>query len=295
MSPNPATSFADPAPSDPVPDQPESCSHCALGRRVEQRLAMLQELAELGMATARVAKQRIVEQAEREGGAAPDPTGARDAIAKSFQLDFVRASQSVRQTLALQEKIEQDHLARIDREAAAAAARKAAAAQRRAAARQARIAQRKALIGQELGRVIRAKASPRNVYTLIDKLNARLRPKRLDSDFGDAPLYEILLRICRTLGVPEEWARQWDEAAEPEGSAPGKAPAPIPVPKPTKAAEAAKTAVPARSAGPSEAEAPPRQRQSAPPPPWAVPGNPPPPTTATALALCLAAPGTGPP
>ena len=289
MSPNPATASADSAPSDPAPDQHEACPHCALGRRVEQRLAMLQELAELGMAAATAAKQRIVEQAERERGAAPDPTGARDQIAKSFQLDFARAAQAVRQTLALQEKIEQDHLARIDREAAEAKARKAAAAQRRAAERQAKIARRKALIGQELGRVIRAKAAPRNVHTLIDNLHARLRPERLDSDFGDVPLREIFLRICRNLGVPEEWSRQWGEDAEPEGSESGEAPAPI------HAAGPAKPEAPPETASPNETEATKQQRPDGSPPAAALqdrrsaapPGNP--------SAPRLAAQGTGPP
>jgi len=307
MSPHPATTSADPAPNDPAQDQPDVCPHCALGRRVEQRLAMLHELAELGMAAARVAKQRIVGQAERETGAAPDPTGARDQIAKSFQLDFARAAQAVRQTLALQEKIEQDHLARIDREAAAAAARRAEAAARRAAERQANIERRKAQIGQEFRRVIRAKAAPRNVETLIANLNVRLWPERLDTDFGDVPLYEIFLRICRSLGVPEEWARQWDDESGAEDAKPADAPAPI------RAAEPAKPAEPGKTTGARKAEPPPQRRQSTPPPPWAVPGNRPP-AAATAMALCLAvpdnrspgpapappnpgldAPGTGPP
>jgi len=306
MSPNPTTAFADPAPSDPAPDQPEACPHCALGRRVEQRLAMLQELAELGMAAATAAKQRIVEQAERERGMAPDPTGARDQIAKSFQLDFSRAAQAVRQTLALQEQIEQDYLARTDREAAAAAARRAEAARHRAAVRQANIQRRKAQIHQELERAIRAKCEPRNLHSLLDNLHARLRPERLDSDFGDVPLREIFLRICRSLGVPESWSRQWGEDAETESSEPADTPAPIRAAEqaqttgPAKTAEQAQTAEqpqtaePAKAAGPGKAKAPPQRRQSA-PPPWAVSDNRPSPATATALALCLAATGAGPP
>jgi hypothetical protein len=135
--------------------------------------------------------------------------------------------------------------------------------------------------------VIRAKAAPRNVETLIANLNVRLRPERLDTDFGDVPLREILLRICRNLGVPEEWARQWGD--DPEDAKPADAPAPIHTTAPTETAE------PIQSAGPSEAKPSPQRRQSTPPPPWTVPGKPPVAATATALALCLAAPGTGPP
>jgi len=289
MSPNPATAFADQAPNDPAPDQPEACPHCALGRRVEQRLTMLQELAELGMAAATAAKQRIVEQAERERGMAPDPTGARDQIAKNFQLDFSRAAQAVRQTLALQEQIEQNHLARIDREAAAAAARRAETARRRAAQRQANIERRKARIRQEIERVIRAKAAPRNLYSLIDKLHARLRPERLDSDFGDAPLREIFLRICRSLGVPDEWSRQWGEDDEAEEAEAGRAPAS------THAMGPANDARPPESAGPDEAEAPPERPRSMSPLPDARQDNRSSAPAATPPDPCRAAPGTGPP
>jgi hypothetical protein len=281
-------------PTAPQPDQPDSCPHCVLGHRVERRLAMLDQLAELAMAAAVVAQRKILEQDERDRAAGPDPTGARAEIAKHLQLDFARAAQAVRQTLALQEKIEQDFRTLIDRQAAEAAARRAEAAQRRAAERQANIARRKARIRQELGRVIETKAAPGNVNELIANLNIRLRPERLDSDFGDIPLREIFLRICRNLGVPEEWVRQWDEGSEPEGSAPGAAPAPMPAPKPTETAEPAKSSEPAKTAGPSEAKASPQRRQNA-PPPWAVPGNLSATPAATALALCLAAPGTGPP
>jgi hypothetical protein len=278
-------------PTTPEPDQPETCPHCALGRRVERRLAMLDQLAELAMSAAMAAERKIVEQAERDRAAAPDPTGARDRIAKNLQLDFARAAQAVRQTLALQEKIEQDFRALTDRQAAEAAARRAAAAQRRAAAarhraaeRQAHIERRKAQVKHDLGQVIRAKARPGTLETLLAHLSIQLRPERLDSDFGDVPLREVFLRICRNLGLPAEWSRQWDE--EPDGSAPDAAPAPSPAPKP------ANTANPA---GAGDAKVAPQRRQSAPPPPWAVPGKPPVVTAATALALCLAAPGTGPP
>jgi hypothetical protein len=289
MNAHPATPSADPAPNDPCEDRQEACPHCALGHRVEQRLAMLQELAELGMTAARVAKQRIVDQAERERGTPPDPTGASDRIAKSFQLDFARAATAVRQTLALQEKIEQDFRARTDRQEAEAAARRAEAAQRRAAERQARAERRRNQVQAELTRVIRAKATPREAPSLLGSLNAWLRPERLDSDFGDAPLHEIFLRICRTLGVPESWSRQWGEDSETEDSGPTDAVAPIHV------AEPAKTAEPGETTGPKKAEPPTRRQQNAPPPPWAVPKSRPSASAATALALCLAVPGTGPP
>ena len=272
--------------SAPDPDHPDACPHCALGRQVEQRLAMLQELAELGMAAARVAKQRIVDQAERERGAAPDPTGAQDAIAKSFQLDFARAALAVRQTLALQERIEQDFRARTDRQEAEAAARRAEAAQRLAAERQARAEHRRNQVQAELTRVIRAKATPKEAPSLLGSLNARLRPERLDSDFGDAPLHEIFLRICRTLGVPKSWSRQWGDEPDPVDAARDAAVTPIRAAGPTNDLR------PNESAGPDVAAVPPERRQDASPPLGAapdrssiaapgLPGEDPPPLAAT--------------
>jgi len=275
--------------STPDPDHPEACPHCALAGRVERRLAMLDQLAELAMTAAVVAQRRIVDQAERERGAPPDPTGASDQIAKNFQLDFARAAPAVRQTLALQEKIEQDFRGRTDRQEAEAAARRAEAVQRRAAERQARAEHRRNQVQAELTRVIRAKATPREAPSLLGSLNAWLRPERLDSDFGDAPLHEIFLRICRTLGVPESWSRQWGEDSKTEDAAPADAVIPI------RAAEPAKTAEPGKATGPKQAEPPPHRRPSAPPPPWTVPKSRNSASAATALALCLAAPGTGPP
>ena len=195
---------------------------------------MLQQLAELAMDAAVVARQRIVDQAERERGAAPDPTGASDRIAGNLQLDFSRAAQAVRQTLALQEKIEQDERLRHDRQAAEAA-------QRRAAERQANIERRKARIQQDLERVIKAKLPPAQTHPLINNLNTRLKPERLDWDFGDAPLREIFLRICRNIGVPESWSQQWDDEPDPADEAAAEAVAPIPGAAPANDARSHKT------------------------------------------------------
>jgi len=250
---------------------------------------MLDQLAEFAMTAAAAAKQRIVDQAERERGAPPDPTGASDRIAKSFQLDFARAALAVRQTLALQEKIEQDFRARTDRHEAEAAARRAEAAQRRAAERQSRAEHRRTQIRGELGRVIKAKASPDEASSLIVRLNDRLRPEYLDSDFGDAPLHEIFLRICRTLGVPESWSRQWGEDFETEDTAPADAPAPI------RAAGPANVARSQEAAAPKKAETPPQRRQGTPPLFGAVPDGRSSTSAVALLASGLSVAGTGPP
>jgi len=274
--------------SAPDPDHPEACPHCALGRQVEQRLAMLQELAELGMSAARVAQQRIVDQAECERGTPPDPTGASDRIAKSFQLDFARAATAVRQTLALQERIEQDYRARTDRQEAEAAARRAEAAQRLAAERQARAEHRRNQVQAELTRVIRAKATRKEAPSLLGSLKAWLKPERLDSDFGDAPLHEIFLRICRTLGVPEEWSRQWGEDSDTVDAARDAAVTPI------RATGPANDARPHETADPGEVEALPR-RQDTPPPFGTAPDSRSAAAEAAPPAPSLASGGTGPP
>jgi hypothetical protein len=171
-------------------------------------------------------------------------------------------------------------------QAADAAARQAEAAQRRAAERQANIERRKARIGLDLTRVIKAKLPLAQAEPLIFNLNARLKPERLDWDFGDAPLRDIFLRICRNLGIPEEWSRHWDDEPDPEDARRADAPAPI------HAARPANDAGPHGTAGPGDAEASPQRRHEAMPPPGTVPDGR---LTAASPVSRLLAPGTGPP
>jgi hypothetical protein len=63
-------------------------------------------------------------------------------------------------------------------------------------------------------------------------LNARLKPERLDWDFGDAPLRDIFLRICRNLGIPESWSQQCDDEPDPIDVASAGVVTPIPAAEP---------------------------------------------------------------
>jgi hypothetical protein len=72
-------------------------------------------------------------------------------------------------------------------------------------------------------------------------------------------LREIFLRICRNLGVPEEWSRQWDDEPDPADAARDNAAAP-------RAAAGPTDDLRPRAADPDAAEAPPEGRQKASPP-----------------------------
>jgi hypothetical protein len=117
-----------------------------------------------------------------------DPDASNEAACE-ISLAFTRIAKTVRQTIALEAKLETE---------AAAAARgevRARGAQNRRDAR------------RLVERVI-AEVSEDDAEDLLDSLEERLLDED-DTRFGDAPLGEIVARICRDLGVefdPDLWA-----------------------------------------------------------------------------------------
>jgi hypothetical protein len=82
-------------PSGPSQDAPKVCACGEAGTLGEQRLRMLRELAEIGMRLA-----RGVEQQAQDADAADRPSGG------DLGLVFSRIARAVRQTLALEAKLE---------------------------------------------------------------------------------------------------------------------------------------------------------------------------------------------
>jgi hypothetical protein len=132
---------------------------------VERRLALLQELAEIGMSLVR--------------GLAAEP------VSPEVALTFARISRAVRQTVALEARLEQE----------AAGIRRAQGAQRKHQAQ------------RHVERILVAEASEADADDLLADLYERLADED-DCDFADKPLGEIVARICADLGVtfdPEVW------------------------------------------------------------------------------------------
>ena len=156
--------------------------------RAERRLRILQELAEIGMDLARAVRTRAL-AADADLSAAVD-----------LGLSFSRIARAVRQTVALEARLEQD--------------RQAAAAER--AERQARDAREqadkhKARIRGLVERAIDAEASGEAAEDLLGDLDERLEDADDLAGFADRPVAEIVQHICRELDVTPPPAL-WDEA-----------------------------------------------------------------------------------
>ena len=175
-------------PRDPDPDAPGACACGAAGDLARERLAMLRELAQIGM--------RLARGVEREAE-------APEACAGDLVLKFARIARAVRQTLALEARIEGE-LAAWAREDAA---QRAARLERET---RARLAGRKTAIRCAVEQAIEAEADDHEREGLCDHLEERLQDRE-DTDVLDRPVGELVARICRDIGVTPNWSLWEDE------------------------------------------------------------------------------------
>ena len=154
---------------------------------------MLQEVAEIGMKLARSVERQVVDRAPE------DPDGA----AASPALVFSRISRAVRQTIALE--------ARLDRELHEA--RKAEDAARADHARIATrtLARRRKHVRDVVQQALEADACGPELEALLADLDERLDDVDDDADFAELPIGRIVARICRQLGVVPDPAL-WEDA-----------------------------------------------------------------------------------
>jgi hypothetical protein len=233
------------APNDPAADRPESHvrPEDSAAADIGWKLAMLRELAECGMDMARdVRNQAVAEPAPDQPAKAG---GEREALA----LAFWRLSRAVRMTLALHTEMEENHR-RQSEETAADRARRAAEARDKHRAYQRDKVERVA------GATLDTKAG--KDWNERERLDDELRERLTDFDdyalCGQRSIGEIIVRICRDLGVTPDWARwvdaDWarDEmATKPPGSPYAAWPPVRPVPARKPAASGAR---PAAATGP---------------------------------------------
>ena len=192
-------------PEDPSPEV------CPTETRGEQRLALLRELADLGMDMARDVARR-----------AKDPD-AEGAIADPG-LAFARIARAVRQTLALEVRFEEERETRLARARDAAQRRR----DREASApydRRGRLVRRAAL------RAIEAEADDQDyAEQLVEALDERLLDREADEDFLDLPVSELVARICKDLGLRFDPSLWEDETWAIEEAAARAPPEPEPPP-----------------------------------------------------------------
>ena len=143
----------------------------------DRRLAILGELAELGLSLARDLHSAAL---------ASEDAAEKARLAEAFH----RTGRSVRQSLALHAKLERDD-ARAEREAASHAASETAA----------RVRKRRAQIKSTVERLIWTEHEPAEAEDLELHLDAHLEEAELSDDFLDDAVDTHIARVCKALNL----------------------------------------------------------------------------------------------
>jgi hypothetical protein len=185
------------APSGPVAGRTES--------RAQWRLAMLEELAEIGMTVARAIGQQIAAAAEvarmNEPGAPPS-----EAIVKA-EGALKSVSRTVRQTLAFHAKLEKqqrDEDGKGKNEKTESAFR----AHRDDRSRQAKAGyhdRRKATVKRAVVKMLRITRDPSDAEDLLRDLREKLDELDDYADFTHDPVSALVAAVCRSMGLKPDW------------------------------------------------------------------------------------------
>jgi hypothetical protein len=179
--------------------------------RVERRLRMLDELAEMAMKLASRATERALAEdaasANAEAGDAP-PDFAADDLAK--------LSRAVRLTLDLAGRLEET-LARLRAgETETRAERRQEHEERASRAQDQRDAAARDKVSEQVAMVIFSESeSETESRNLLDALEERLSDDVAYIDIEDEPLREVVERLCGDLGLKPDWSR-WTNDGWPE-------------------------------------------------------------------------------
>jgi hypothetical protein len=171
-----------------TPLAPDAALADANSGRAQRRLRILQELAEIGMELARAVQAKAL---------AP---GVEAAVSLDLVLSFTRIARAVRQTIALEARLERDGRTAVSE-----------GAQCRAREDRERRHDHKTKVGRLVERAIDADASGEEADNLYADLHERLEDADDLAGFADRPVSEIVAHICRELGVAPPPAL-WDEA-----------------------------------------------------------------------------------
>ena len=179
--------------------------------RVEHRLRLLDELAEMAMKMARGVTERAV-----AGKATTTDAPAGEATSASAADEFAKLSRAVRLTLDLAGRLEESLRALRAGEAAVRAARREEGEARASRARMARaVAARDKVAGQVATVIFSESESEGECDDLLDALEERLSDDVVYIDVEDRPLREVVERLCADLGLQPDWSR-WTSDGWPE-------------------------------------------------------------------------------
>lgn len=164
--------------------------------RNETRLAMLRELADIGMALVR---------------GLPGQSAEAETNRADLGLQFARISRAVRQTLALEERMEADGL---DREAALQrrlAAERAAEEKRLATERRCRVTLHRREVGERVEQLFDAQVDDGDAEDLHERIAEWTYDYRETDDDADRSIPELIAQICKALGLAPDWSLWADE------------------------------------------------------------------------------------
>ena len=244
------------------------CPHCAGGadnERLAHYTRVLRRLTEIGLnaaealerkilAEAQLAETRLAEAlaAKAAPGEAAEPARSSAKDAADLTLALTRASRCVRLTLMLEDNLIESFRTR-EKNATAEAETRAEAA----------LKERKRRNHIEVDRVVReaiqAETGDQNEYDeQIRCLKFYLGAASFEEDLGTRTVEELIVRLCRDLGLDPDWDRwageDWLNGEEPEAAAARHCPACCPVRNATAAPADAPPETASSSSDPPEAD-----------------------------------------
>jgi hypothetical protein len=176
----------------PAHPDPSPCPG-PLSERTERHLRMLAELAEIGMALARQVGRQALDAGGLDG----------DSLDGDLGLVFSRIARAVRQTVALEARLEADARAvEVERSAAMAG---------REAAQRVRVRQQKVRLKKLVEQTISSEAEMRDAENLRLDLDERLDDPDVDAELGWRPIGVIYAAICQDLGIKAD-LKQFSDA-----------------------------------------------------------------------------------
>jgi hypothetical protein len=194
-----------PEPSADAPAAVDEADHLAASvARVERRLRMLDDLAEMAM--------RLASRATERALAAAAKAVAADAPSDFAADDLAKLSRAVRLTLDLAGRLEETLRRLRAGEIAVRAVRRQEGEARAARAGMARAAAARDNVAQQVAMVISSESeSERESSDLLEALEERLTDDVAYIDVEDEPLREAVERLCADLGLKPDWSRWTDE------------------------------------------------------------------------------------
>jgi hypothetical protein len=190
--------------------------------RAERRLRMLEKLAQLEMELAEALQRQAIAAANPVEPARPDDAaasapGAAPQTAGDLSAGFARIARSLRLTLALQARAEEQLRALLAGEAAKVEVRRVEASRREAQQARARSDRHR----NEVERLV-LEAAEREVEDLealdgvLKALEERLADDEAYRDLDRMPLREVVERLCADLELTPDWSRWEGEGWTPE-------------------------------------------------------------------------------